>query len=53
MTPDQKQKIKTILERVLNREAKSHELINAETDQGLINMLILEELAELRGIIKK
>ena len=48
-----KTKIKTKLENKLGRKAKKNELINAEKDTGLLVELILDEIDEIKYLLKK
>ena len=53
MNKETKLKIKNCFKEMSGRDAKPHELINAEKDVGLIVPILVEKIEELELRIKK
>lgn len=53
MKPERKQKLHKHLEDILLRRATENEKVNAENDALLLVRILMEELDELKEILKK
>ena len=53
MKQEHKIKLKNCLEKKLNRTCQPHELLNAETDVGLLVELLLDRVDVLEKLLEK